>query len=164
VSEQLENAEKEFYRINEVCQATDTQPYVLRFWESEFPQLSATRQGSGQRVYRRQDVDLVKRIKHLLYEESYTLEDARRQIDSELRTERSAPSPEPRPAVPHAPAPLLSPVPQEVVPRRRYDDAVDEIDHLRLQLKEAELGRHKAESRAERAIHALEDLLRVLEG
>jgi hypothetical protein len=59
--------EKLFYKAAEVCQITDTQPYVLRFWESEFPQLASEKNRGGQRVYRRSDIDLVFRIKKLLY-------------------------------------------------------------------------------------------------
>ena len=65
--------EKLFYKAAEVCQITDTQPYVLRFWESEFPQLASEKNRSGQRVYRREDIDLVFRIKKLLYQEEYTI-------------------------------------------------------------------------------------------
>ena len=56
--------QKPYYRINEVCQYTDTQPYVLRFWESEFPQLNPGTAGSP-RVYTRQDLDLIQRIKQV---------------------------------------------------------------------------------------------------
>ena len=55
--------EKLFYKAADVCQITDTQPYVLRFWESEFPQLASEKNRSGQRVYRREDIDLVFKIK-----------------------------------------------------------------------------------------------------
>ena len=73
--------DKPFYKIGEVCQYTDTQPYVIRFWESEFPQLSPGKGRSGQRVYRREDIDLILRIKKLLYEEEYTIAGARRRLD-----------------------------------------------------------------------------------
>ena len=64
---------KLFYKIGEVCELTDTQPYVLRFWESEFPQLAPRKNRSGQRVYQRKDIDTVLRIKKLLYDEEYTI-------------------------------------------------------------------------------------------
>lgn len=73
--------EKPFYKIGEVCQYTDTQPYVLRFWESEFPQLAPEKNRNGQRVYRKQDIDLIFRIKKLLYEEEYTIAGARRKLE-----------------------------------------------------------------------------------
>jgi len=78
--------EKLFYKAAEVCQITDTQPYVLRFWESEFPQLASEKNRSGQRVYRRGDIDLVFRIKKLLYQEEYTIAGARKAIDDDLQT------------------------------------------------------------------------------
>ena len=71
---------KLFYKIGEVCQLTDTQPYVLRFWESEFPQLAPKKSPSGQRVYRRKDFDLVMEIKKLLYEQGYTIAGARKRL------------------------------------------------------------------------------------
>ena len=73
--------DKLYYKAAEVCQITDTQPYVLRFWESEFPQLSSEKNRNGQRVYRREDIDLIFRIKKLLYEEEYTIASARKAID-----------------------------------------------------------------------------------
>ena len=75
--------DKLFYKATEVCQITDTQPYVLRFWESEFPQLASEKNRSGQRVYRKQDIDLILRIKKLLYEEEYTIAGARKFLDQE---------------------------------------------------------------------------------
>lgn len=71
---------KLFYKIGEVCQLTDTQPYVLRFWESEFPQLAPKKSRSGQRLYRRKDIDLVLEIKRLLYQEGYTIAGARKKL------------------------------------------------------------------------------------
>jgi DNA-binding transcriptional MerR regulator len=78
--------EKLFYKAAEVCQITDTQPYVLRFWESEFPQLASEKNRSGQRVYRRSDIELVFRIKKLLYQEEYTIAGARKAIDDDRAT------------------------------------------------------------------------------
>ena len=76
-------AKKIYYKIGEVCSLTDTQPYVLRFWESEFPQLAPTKTRSGQRIYRRQDVEMVREIKKLLYEEGYTIAGARKKLGSD---------------------------------------------------------------------------------
>ena len=78
--------DKLFYKAAEVCQITDTQPYVLRFWESEFPQLASEKNRSGQRVYRRADIDLVFRIKKLLYQEEFTIAGARKAIDEDRGT------------------------------------------------------------------------------
>ena len=76
--------DKLYYKASEVCQLTDTQPYVLRFWESEFPQLASEKNRAGQRVYRRQDIELILRIKKLLYEEEYTIAGARKFLEGEL--------------------------------------------------------------------------------
>ena len=97
--------DKLFYKLNEVCQYTDTQPYVLRFWESEFPQLAPEKHKNGQRVYRRQDIDLILKIKKLLYEDEYTIADVRKRIEAELaglpvqppEKHVHAPEPPPRP-------------------------------------------------------------------
>ena len=75
-----ESPRKLFYKIGEVCQMTDTQPYVLRFWESEFSQIAPNKSRSGQRLYRRKDVDLVREIKRLLNEESYTIAGVRKKL------------------------------------------------------------------------------------
>ena len=71
---------KGFYKIGEVCQITDTQPYVLRFWESEFPQLAPKKSRSGQRLYREKDLELVRQIKRLLYDEGFTIAGARKKL------------------------------------------------------------------------------------
>lgn len=71
---------KTLYKLGEVCQITDTQPYVLRFWESEFPQLAPRKSRTGQRLYRQKDVDLVLQIKRLLYEDGFTIASARKKL------------------------------------------------------------------------------------
>ena len=71
---------KLFYKLHEVCQLTDTQPYVLRFWESEFAQLAPTKSPNGQRLYRRKDIDLVLTIKKLLNDEGFTIAGAREKL------------------------------------------------------------------------------------
>ena len=88
--------DKLFYKAAEVCQITDTQPYVLRFWESEFPQLASEKNRSGQRVYRRSDIDLVFRIKTLLYQDEYTIAGARKAIDEARTTTIVEPPGKPR--------------------------------------------------------------------
>lgn len=75
--------DRTFYKIGEVCELTDTQPYVLRFWETEFPQLAPRKSRAGQRIYQRKDIDLVLRIKRLLYDEEYTIAGARKKLEEE---------------------------------------------------------------------------------
>jgi DNA-binding transcriptional MerR regulator len=85
---------KLFFKIGEVCEITDTQPYVLRYWESEFPALAPAKNSSGQRIYRRRDIETVLRIKQLLYEEGFTIAGAKKKLETELtgRTETPAPA------------------------------------------------------------------------
>lgn len=78
-----EAGKKLFYKIGEVCALTDTQPYVLRFWESEFPQLAPKKTRTGQRVYRPRDIELVLEIKKLLYDEGFTIAGARKKLGME---------------------------------------------------------------------------------
>src|SRR5262245_6964039 len=77
--------EKLFFRIGEVCELIKVQPHVLRYWETEFPMLSPQKNRAGQRVYRRKDVEMVLRIRNLLYEEKFTIAGARKKISEELR-------------------------------------------------------------------------------
>ena len=69
---------KIFHKIGEVCELTNTEPYVLRYWESEFPFLAPEKNSAGQRIYTEHDIQTVLAIKRLLYEEGYTTAGARR--------------------------------------------------------------------------------------
>jgi DNA-binding transcriptional MerR regulator len=77
--------DKLYFRIGEVAKLCDVPAYVLRFWESEFPQLKPHKGGTGQRLYRRRDVEMALRVKSLLYNEGYTIPGARQVFKSELR-------------------------------------------------------------------------------
>ncbi len=77
--------DKLYFRIGEVSKLCDIPAYVLRFWESEFPQLKPHKGGTGQRLYRRRDVEMVLRIKSLLYSEGYTIPGARQLLKSEMK-------------------------------------------------------------------------------
>jgi DNA-binding transcriptional MerR regulator len=80
--------DKLYFRIGEVASLSRLPAYVLRFWESEFPQLKPVKGSTGQRMYRRRDVENVLRIKQLLYEQGFTIVGARQQLRSEAKTER----------------------------------------------------------------------------
>jgi DNA-binding transcriptional MerR regulator len=69
-----------YFRIGEVSSITGVPPYVLRYWESEFPALQPRKSGGGQRLYRKRDVAMVLEIKKLLYQERYTVAGARRRL------------------------------------------------------------------------------------
>ena len=77
-------AKKLFYKIGEACKLVDIQPYVLRYWETEFPFLSPNKSKSGQRVYSDRELDIIRRIKVLLYEEGYTIAGAKKKLEGEL--------------------------------------------------------------------------------
>jgi DNA-binding transcriptional MerR regulator len=83
---------KLFFKIGEVCEITDTQPYVLRYWESEFPALAPAKNSSGQRIYRRRDIETVLRIKQLLYDEGFTIAGAKKRLEAELGGRVDTPS------------------------------------------------------------------------
>ncbi len=75
-------AKKLYYKIREVCRIVGVEAHVLRFWESEFPALSPPKSKTGQRTYRPKDIELLLRIKKLLYEEGFTIAGARKRLES----------------------------------------------------------------------------------
>ncbi|HJS52754.1 MAG TPA: MerR family transcriptional regulator [Pyrinomonadaceae bacterium] len=77
--------EKIYFKIGEVCEIVGVQAHVLRYWETEFPMLSPQKNRSGQRSYRRRDVEISLRIKQLLYDEMFTIAGARKKLQSEMR-------------------------------------------------------------------------------
>jgi DNA-binding transcriptional MerR regulator len=77
--------DKLYFRIGEVARLCEVPAYVLRFWESEFPQLKPHKGGTGQRLYRRRDVEMALRVKTLLYDEGYTIPGARQVFKAEQR-------------------------------------------------------------------------------
>ncbi|HET9742949.1 MAG TPA: MerR family transcriptional regulator [Terriglobales bacterium] len=77
--------DKLYFRIGEVAKLCSLPAYVLRFWETEFPQLKPNKSSTNQRLYRRKDVENVVRVKRLLYEEGYTIPGARQMLKSEAR-------------------------------------------------------------------------------
>src|SRR5882672_5103001 len=82
--------EGRLYKIGEVCKMAEVQPYVLRYWETEFPPLAPNKSGGGQRLYTRHEIDIILRIKQLLYSEGFTIAGAKKKLDIEM----SAPSAE----------------------------------------------------------------------
>jgi DNA-binding transcriptional MerR regulator len=88
--------EGRLYKIGEVCKMAEVQPYVLRYWETEFPPLAPNKSGGGQRLYTRREIDIILRIKQLLYSEGFTIAGAKKKLDIEMSspvTEVGAPSP-----------------------------------------------------------------------
>lgn len=93
--------EKIYFKIGEVCELLDIQAHVLRYWETEFSVLSPQKNKSGQRSYRRRDVEIALRIKQLLYSEMFTIAGARKKLQQESREGKSKQAP-----VSTAPAPV----------------------------------------------------------
>jgi DNA-binding transcriptional MerR regulator len=76
--------EKRLYKIGEVCRVADVQPYVLRYWETEFAALAPNKSGGGQRLYTQREIDIILRIKQLLYSEGFTIAGAKKRLETEL--------------------------------------------------------------------------------
>jgi DNA-binding transcriptional MerR regulator len=76
--------EGKLYKIGEVCKIAEVQPYVLRYWETEFPPLAPNKSGGGQRLYTRREIDVILRIKQLLYSEGFTIAGAKKKLEIEI--------------------------------------------------------------------------------
>jgi DNA-binding transcriptional MerR regulator len=104
---------KLYYSISEVCAMTGLEQHVLRYWESEFPQLRPKKNRSGNRAYRTKEIKIIRYIKYLLYEEMYTIPGAKKKmadanmsdLEGQLTLLRVAPTPQPLPAPEPVPAP-----------------------------------------------------------
>lgn len=81
--------DKLYFRIGEVAVLCHLPAYVLRFWESEFPQLKPVKSSTGQRMYRKRDVESVLRIKQLLYEQGFTISGARQHLRAEIKSDKT---------------------------------------------------------------------------
>jgi len=77
--------DKLYFKIGEVADLLGVEPYVLRYWETEFTQLTPKKSGTGHRLYRRKDVELLLKIKHLLYEKRFTIEGARQTLQGSAK-------------------------------------------------------------------------------
>lgn len=113
--------DKLFFRIGEVCEIIGVQPHVLRYWESEFPMLQPRKNPSGQRTYRRRDVEMALRIRQLLYDEGFTIAGAKRRLLAEGRS-------------PAAHLQVVQPVPDQPIPEviTEADDAPSQPPPSRL--------------------------------
>jgi DNA-binding transcriptional MerR regulator len=126
-----------YFKIGDVARICGVETYVLRFWETQFPQLKPNKSGSGQRLYRRHDVELALKIKHLVHTEGYTLSGARQAL--EQAHSRKAPPPEHLPAPPRdsqSRQPLLAIVPAPPPSGQTLESAAATIAHARAELRE----------------------------
>src|SRR5215472_8118865 len=100
--------EKRLFKIGEVCRVADVQPYVLRYWETEFAALAPNKSGGGQRLYTQREIDVILRIKQLLYSEGFTIAGAKKKLETELSEPVTAPAaPTPTSPSPNAKKVLL---------------------------------------------------------
>jgi DNA-binding transcriptional MerR regulator len=135
--------DKLYFRIGDVAKLCDVPAYVLRFWETEFPQLKPNKGGTGQRLYRKRDVEMALRIKSLLYDQGYTIPGARQVFKSEATAK---PAPEQPPQAIDAPA--SAPPPVDMGEAIRHDaQQRDQLTALRDELRSlADLLGHAASS------------------
>jgi DNA-binding transcriptional MerR regulator len=128
---------KLFFKIGEVCEITDTQPYVLRYWESEFPALAPAKNSSGQRIYRRKDIETVLRIKQLLYEEGFTIAGAKKRLEAEMAGRGPTPTSLANEAVAEEKAPAAAPPAEPIPPPAAADEKTRAVLlEVRAQLRE----------------------------
>lgn len=122
-----------YFKIGDVARICSVETYVLRFWESQFPQLKPNKSGTGQRLYRRRDVELALKIKHLVHTEGYTLAGARQALEQLHR--RPAPQPVPQREV-LSPFPLLGADSTQSVSGQTLDAVAATVAHARAELRE----------------------------
>jgi DNA-binding transcriptional MerR regulator len=112
-----------YHKIGEACKALGIQPYVLRYWETEFPALTPSKSRSGQRVYSEKELEIIRRIKELLYEEGYTIAGAKKKLEVEMASgslgEERDEDETPGEATPAAPPPSRTPLSEKPMPARR---------------------------------------------
>ena len=127
-----------YFKIGDVAKLCAVETYVLRFWETQFPQLKPNKSGTGQRLYRRRDVELALRIKHLVHIEGYTLAGARLALQ-QSQAPRSVPQQisqiEPRQDSPSG-SPMLALDSGRTPSSRTLDDIASTITHARTELRE----------------------------
>ena len=129
-----------YHKIGEACKALGIQPYVLRYWETEFPALTPSKSRSGQRVYSEKELEIIRRIKELLYDEGYTIAGAKKKLETELasgslgedRNEAETTPAAAPPAPPKKPAPPRRepPPPPAVEPSALDTEAPERIQSL----------------------------------
>ena len=111
-------AKKLYYKIREVCEIVGVEAHVLRFWETEFPALSPPKSRTGQRTYRPTDIELLLRIRKLLYEEGFTIAGARKRLESGEDGPEASPE-----------------VPAEARPEQGAVPATDRLQKVRMELE-----------------------------
>jgi DNA-binding transcriptional MerR regulator len=114
------------YKIGDVCRIADVQPYVLRYWESEFPVLAPDKSVPGPRTYSARELKLIEQIKRLLYDEGYTIAGAKKRLESE-----GSGAPEARPSAADT-SPVTAPAPETPrSPKAEKAEKVEKVDKPR---------------------------------
>jgi DNA-binding transcriptional MerR regulator len=130
-SQAISIPEKIYFKIGEVCDLVGVQAHVLRYWETEFPMLSPQKNRSGQRSYRRRDVEIALRIKQLLYEEMFTIAGAKKKLQTDMREASKLKIVHPEPAPPAASREYTQPVSNSAPGLFDSEfDMPDEIDEI----------------------------------
>ena len=127
--------DKLYFRIGDVAKLCDVPAYVLRFWETEFPQLKPNKGGTGQRLYRKRDVEMALRIKSLLYDQGYTIPGARQVFSTESKTKEAPETTQLAAAPVPTPAPEPAPVVDVGETIRQEAHRRDQISTLRAELR-----------------------------
>ena len=122
-----------YFKIGDVARICGLETYVLRFWESQFPQLKPNKSGTGQRLYRRREVELVLEIKRLVHAEGYTLPGARQVLDQVSRRSGPQESKVPQESQQNPPSRLSS---VAAAPGKRHDAVAAAIGHARAELRD----------------------------
>ena len=155
--------EKLFFKIGEVCELAGVQAHVLRYWETEFPMLAPQKNRSGQRTYRRRDVEMALRIKQLLYDEQYTIAGAKKKLANDSRGAgrevEALPTPKPPPRSLQPPPSLAARFGATAAPAKAPEQSGERratLQHVAQQLREildlladgdAELKSHRGKRR-----------------
>ncbi len=115
---------KLYYRIGDVCEILGLEAHVLRYWETEFPRLAPRKNKAGQRTYRPKDIELLRTIRRLLYEDGFTIAGARKQLTRRVGSKRA---PEVKPQVSAATKPPKKP---PAAPAQRLDQVREELENI----------------------------------
>ncbi len=125
-----------YFKIGDTARICGVETYVLRFWETQFPQLKPNKSGTGQRLYRRHDVELALKIKHLVHTEGYTLAGARQFLEQAHSRKNPQPVPQREPL---SRLPLADAADSQLLSGAAMEDLASTIAHARAELREIAL-------------------------
>ncbi len=121
-----------YFKIGDVARLCGVEPYVLRFWETQFPQLKPNKSGTGQRLYRRREVELALEIKRLVHGEGYTIAGAKQALEGAHKRGQ----PQPAPSRMQAQAPVEDPSPRPAENAKGSEAVVAAVGQIRAELRE----------------------------